>query len=313
MTELRKLKEAKGLEGDQLLTVRARQSWLSRDKGGTLYVKLDWDDEIHTSSGERRQHFESVDQEWFHSALEEWNKGAAITQIATLEHPLEVATGDACLVLDFVTDRKQYVVSFYRDIMPMGWVTPGGCPSDFKELFHPKRVAAREACEELFLVHKGGLVYVPKYSDLKQPLKVVLNNADAWGVDASMISEFDVEEFEFARGVNADARNIVFQIDDYEVRTENTVVTIDPDLGSVSVVLYSKIKLDVSLSEIRLFDGEALPDGTLLNRPVRLTPVGSDEAAAVFSNGQDVLGEDWIGELGSKWITEAKRKQVAID
>ena len=308
MSDLRQLKDARDITGNQFLTVRARQAWVSR-KNKTLYVKLDWDSEILTSSKERQQHFASVSRSWFDSALLELDRGTNFVQIASCDQPLEVITGDVCLIL--VLEEKEYIVSHYRDIPPIGWVIPGGCPKSFEELFHPRIVATREACDEVLMLDAKGVVYV-----LGRAVGIgtsVLANFDAWGLKPTRIVRADVYEriFECARARDAD--HIMFLVDNEEIPVENVAVTIDPQIGSVTVTLYWRIYLPIRLCELRLFDGERLEDGALLNRPIRLAPVQGGDPVAIFQSGEQLPQSQWKTEwMEADWVTEGTRKQVTF-
>ena len=222
-------------------------------------------------------------------------------QIASVDHPLEVVIGFVCPVL--VLDQKEYILSFYRDILPMGWLIPGGCPSTFEELFHPRTVASREACEEVLITDANGVVYHPEVANIDAG-HIARENCSAWRLEPTAMQFVQLEEFTPESTQVRDASSIVFLLDGEEVRVENVAVTIDPEIASASIVLYWKMHLPISLSELRLFDGEKLPDGTLLNRPVRLTPVEGGDPIVIFSRGQSILAADWI--------TEAQRRQVSI-
>jgi hypothetical protein len=82
---------------------------------------------------------------------------------------------------------------------------------------------------------------------------------------------------------------------------DNVNVTVDPYIGSVAITLYCEIEIPVSLSMLRLFDGEFLgKSNVLINRAVKLTERiaisevdEKDEPVAIFVSGNNVLSTGW--------------------
>ncbi|MFH1462172.1 MAG: hypothetical protein ABIG08_00505 [bacterium] len=283
----KKLREVIGEEEKtSLLTARTSNAWLCKAPMPTLFVDLDREMEVLTSPRERRQHFETASN-WHQEQLEEWRKSVASdVGVASVEHPLEVVTGDVALIL--VIEGEQYLVSSYRDIPPQGWLIPGGCPRDLEELLNPKLVAVRECSEEVIIGDKGGRIYSFS-SIISEELKASLS---AWGLESTVLISVPSQEIKPARG---DAENLVMGFNGREIETKGVNVTVDPEMASVSITLCYKVELPIALKDLRLFDGEVLRDGTLLNRPVRLTN-RDGLMVAIFSRGQEILSADWLSE-----------------
>ncbi len=294
MKEFKRLNEFVEGRTGQFLTARTTKAWLEKSESKkTLYVVLKKDSEILTTSKERREHFENVDREWFEKQLKKWNKKRTKRiEIATPEHPLEVVTGDTCPILKIEGER--YVLSFYRDIVPQGWLIPGGCPRNFQELLNPKITARREFCEEVLIGDIQGRVY-SFYS-----LDKLKENCKSWKLEPTEIKPIFDRELSLEKG---HASDLVMKMGSKRKRTENISIIIDAEIASVSATIYWEGKPRIKLSDLRIFDGEKLKDGSLLNRPVRLTNVKDESLAAIFVHGQNILSADWITPTTEKRAT----------
>lgn len=272
MSRLKDFTEERGV---RLLTVRCTNAWLERS---TLFVELSEDDEIFTNSRERITHFESIETRWLQNQLASQDEKV---MIATPDHPLEVLTGDVCPILQI--EEEDYILSFYRDIMPQGWLIPGGCPRSLDELLNPKLIAVREAAEEILIGDKSGNVY--PLPDSKIQLEA---NLEAWKLESNTIIPLNIKEVPLKwEGITA----LVIRTKDKETKTEGSF-TVDPFIGAVDLTLYWRIELPVKLSELKIWDGERLPDRPL-NRPARLTD-RKGRTKALFSGGNNILSASWM-------------------
>ncbi len=280
----------------QFLTAKTTKAWLEKfGQKKTLHVVLKNDSEILTTSKERKKHFENVDREWFEKQLKKWNREKTKRiEIATPDHPLEVITGDTCPVLKIEGER--YILSFYRDITPQGWLIPGGCPRNFQELLNPKIVAQREFCEEVLIGDIQGKVYY--FHSISDELK---ENFESWRLEPTEIKPLFGRELSLEKG---HANNLDIRIGDKGEKTKDISIFVDSEIASVSATVYWEGKLRIKLSDLRLFDGERLKDGSLLNRPVRLTNIRDESLAAIFVHGQNILS--------ARWITTATEKRATI-
>ena len=269
-----------------LLTVRTTEARLERNSMETiLQVIIDGDMEVLTTSKERKEHFETASS-WLKEQLKRWNHPKiSRVEVATFEHPLEVVTGDVAPIL--VIEGKKYLVSFYRDILPTGWLIPGGCPRVREELIRPRPLAVRECSEEVLISDTKGRVYnfFPSSTELEE-------NIQAWGLKPTELVSLLPKELLSPGG---DARNLVIMDGDQERWTRDVKVVVDTQIASVSITLYWEITLPIKFEELKIFDGEKFPDKTLINRPVQLTDE-SGSRIAIFSRGQNILAAGWISE-----------------
>ena len=273
-----------------VLTLRTTRAHLYSNE---LLVRIDQNPEVLTSSKERKEHCQSSNPVWLREQLEMW-EGAREDRVtvATSDHPLEVMTCDVCPIL--LIDGKRYVVSFLRDIWPVGWLIPGGCPLSFRELLVPTRVAFRELEEELIILDNNDTAYTFGISE--EALFKVLKGYRVTPKNIVQIPMQDIPPFPG----HASILRIMEGEKNY-LSIGNINVTIDPHIGSVAITFYCEIEIPVSLSELRLFDGEFLGNSdVLINRAVRLTERFAisevnekDEPVAIFVSGNNVLSADW--------------------
>lgn len=288
----KKLNEVKG-DTDQLL-VRTTEAYLKKENQEgkeikTLYVKIEENSESMTNFKERRKHFKTAEREWLENRLKEFKSPEAKeVEVADSKRPLEIITGDVFLILQIKS--KDYSLGFFRDIEPIGWLIPGGCPENLEEVFNPKTVAARELCEEVII----GDIYGKIYS-LGGSQKNLVENLHSWNLEPEEITPLETKEVSFEKG---QAQNLVIRKGGREEKIENVAVGIDSQNASVSITLYRRAILPgkLSLSELRIFDGERREDGSLLKRPVRLKRIEAkkDEPPdAIFVSGNNILLVDW--------------------
>jgi len=175
------LKELKNLEGKlNFCTARATEAWLqkkAKKERAVLYVELDGNTEFITNGRERREHFRSIDSAWLEKQLKKDSKDI---RIADLDHPLEVISGDVCLILKI--EGEKYILSQYRDIEPIGWLIPGGLPKNLEELCYPIDVATREVREEVLIADTSGRVYT-----LGEQTEQLTRNIKLWDLSPSEI------------------------------------------------------------------------------------------------------------------------------
>ena len=278
----KKLKEV--AEGRvNLLTVKTTAAWLEREPEPNLHIVIDDTMEALTSSGDRKEHFKTAST-WLKEQLEKWqNPLVSKIEVATAEHPLEVVCGDVAPIL--VIKGKKYLVSFFRDIEPVGWLVPGGCPRNREELLNPRQLAVRECGEELLIGDKRGRIYnfLPSSAE-------VIETIQAWKLEPVDFISLSPKELPPAKG---HAQNLVMEYHDTKKWTKNVNVTIDHQTASVAITLYWEINLPIGLEELRIFDGEKT--GALINRPIRLT-TEDGVLAAIFSRGENILSAGWITE-----------------
>lgn len=282
----KKLKEIAEGRTD-LLTIRCTNAWLERNSEPTIFVEINDEMEALTSSRERREHFKTASP-WLAEQLARWkNSDIPKITVATQEYPLEVFTGDTALVL--VIEGKRYLYSIYRDIYPKGWLMPGGCSRSREELLNPRMLIARECSEEILISDIVGKIY-----NFSTSANEVMESVEAWQKERALIAgevvSLSVEELPLAKG---DAQNMIIRLNGRETKIENITVMIDATTASVSTSTSLGVVLPIKLNELRLFDGEKLPNKVLLNRPVRLTDEQGDWSA-LFSRGDNIFLAGWI-------------------
>ena len=271
-----------------IFTVRCTSAWLERTPVSTIFLEVNDEMEVLTSSRERKEHFQTASL-WLKEQIYEWeNSNIQKITIADQEHPIEVLTGDTNLIL--VIEGKKYLYSVYRDIFPKGWLRPGGCSHSKEELFNPKKISDRELVEEVLIADIFGKIY--RFSNLF--ISGFTENVAAWqGERALATGEIILLKAKELPEQKGDAQNMVIRLNGQETKIENITVMVDAVIASVSTCVYSEVILPVRLNELRLFDGEKLPNQVLLNRPVRLTDEQSNWAA-LFSRGDNLFLADWI-------------------
>ncbi|MCD6550308.1 hypothetical protein J7K24_02065 [bacterium] len=273
-------------ERDELLTIRITEAWLDRSdssRENNLFIEVERDSEILTSSKEREKHFKSVDPGWFEKRLISWhNKNCKLTRIANKKHPLEGIVADICLILEI--EGKSYLLSFYRDIYPEGWVFPGGCPNSLEEIFNPRIVAIRELTEEVLITDICGRVYSFFNAEKLIRKKIV-----------RLVSDYRKFVFPSAQPLFpkvGDAENLIILMNGKERHVRANIV-IYPQTGTISAVFFRKVILPVRLSELRIFDGEEDKEGKIVNRPIRLLNLEDGSVEALFVSGRNILAEEW--------------------
>lgn len=283
---------------ENLLTLRATKASLSLQRGTSqrqLIVHVSDEMEVITSARERREHFKTADRQWLENQLSLWENGVPV-DIGTDDHPLEVITGDACPLL--VINGEEYIPSILRDIPPVGWLLPGGCPQNFDEVLDPNSAALREMREELLMGDITGRVY--SFHDTNDG--VVRARFTAIGVESMGIEMISVGR-SMPRMGDADELAITYKGDMFHAMNP---VFIDPEIASTAVTLYLRLHVPIkSLEYLRLFDGEVLPNGTALKRPVRLLKKNGS-FAALYLNG------NYVPTTGG-WITETTGRQAMME
>ncbi|MCX6764332.1 MAG: hypothetical protein NTU58_01355 [Candidatus Nealsonbacteria bacterium] len=282
----KKLKEIAEGRTD-LLTIRCSNAWLERNPEPTIFVELNDEMEVLISSRDRREHFKTASP-WLAEQLEKWrNSDVQKITVATKEYPLEIFAGDTALIL--VIEGKRYLYSAHRDIYPKGWLLPGGCSRSREELLNPRILMSRECAEEVLITDQEGKIY-----NFSNSINEMMENVKAWQKEGSLtpgnMIPLSVKELSLAKG---DVRNIVIRLNGQESKIENIAVTIDAKIAEVSTCIYLEAVLPIKLNELRLFDGEKLPDKTLLNRPIKLTDEQGD-CPALFSRGNNLFISGWV-------------------
>ncbi|MFH1036565.1 MAG: hypothetical protein V1756_00645 [Patescibacteria group bacterium] len=276
--------------GLALLTLRATNAVLVR-RGDTAYLVVilpenDTDIEVMTSTKERREHSNTVSPEWLSIRLEEWRNGSPKVTVATPEHPLEIVTGDVCVILEI--EGQEYVVTFYRDIPPKGYLPAGGCSKNKRGIFFTRETANRETFEEFMVGNDTGTFYTLGHSAEAQAC--LEENLQIWGLKADTILHPDVIEWFFPK--KGEAQNLIIEQGVREYRTENASFFIAPQTASVAMTLFWKVSIPAKLSELRFFDGEKSKDNSLLKRPVRLT-TRDGKPVAIYVYGNEVMNATW--------------------
>ncbi|OGL88756.1 hypothetical protein A3H75_00400 [Candidatus Uhrbacteria bacterium RIFCSPLOWO2_02_FULL_51_9] len=269
------------------ITVRATDATLTRD-GETriLYVRMRDDTEVCANNADRRSHFVGADAGWFRDRLERFTGGIFNIPIGTPEHPLEIVTGDTCLVL--VIEGARYVVSFLRDIDPVGWLIPGGCPQSLDELLQPKIVANRECMEEVIITDREGTILW--HADRNNVLGETFKAAFAgWRLKTESVRLLESQPIPTA-GIGTADRLVI----EYAGKKHETTapVFIGPEIASAAITLYREVEIPVPLADLHLYDGEMTPKGELIRRAVRLTDVWGN-MVALFTNGLNALEMPW--------------------
>ncbi|MFA6436831.1 MAG: hypothetical protein WC242_01780 [Candidatus Paceibacterota bacterium] len=308
----KQLSEVTGQRVD-LLTVRTTNASVFQNQ---LVVHLNPDPEVLTTSRERREHGQSDNHEWLKSQIKkvESSSSIAIINVADQDHPLEVVTGDVCVVL--VVEGKRYIVSLLRDIWPVGWLSPGGCPRSFIELLNIVAVAEREACEELIIADTDINIYVLDSPQNVARHKEILRILGLYEHKQKFHFLCTAQVRELSPYPGHANRLTIYQGGEQLCDIGNLNLSIDPVTASVAATLYWEIELPIPLSKLRLFDGELLPDGSLLGRPVRLTQKialaeapsnDKDEVAALFYRGINVLNTSWLSPTMASRIVDPKQ------
>ncbi|MFH1462736.1 MAG: hypothetical protein ABIG08_03535 [bacterium] len=293
----KKLKEVAEGRTD-LLTVRSTRVWLKRISEPSLCVEIDEEMEVLTNSRERRQHFHAASP-WLKSQMEKWEKrGADSVRVGRQAQPLEVIAGDVALVLNIA--GKRYLVSFFRDIDPVGWLVAGGCPRSLKEILDVKSLAIREGGEEIIIADQNDKIYqiFPLREELEENIRVL-------NLNVKEIVEAPAREIPPAEG---DAQNLEVSFNGRETEIKRVNVNVDYEIASVAVTFYYEVELPVAFEELRIFDGELLPGRTPIHRAVQLTDENGNQVA-IFSRGHNILA---AGGGKPKWNTEDERKRAVI-
>lgn len=275
-----------GEEGFPLLTLRSTKAFLQRNAAGKrqFIVKVSDETEVITSSRERREHFKTANRQWLEEQLAVWRNGVPV-DIAIDDHPLEVITGDVCPLL--VINGEEYIPSILRDIPPIGWLLPGGCPANLDEILHVDYAALREMQEELLIGDAARNVY----SSRADEEGVRASFTAATGINPAKIKIIPVEHLVMNVG---DADELVIWNEGHAFRTMLPIF-VDPEIASTAATLYLWLLVPVqSLEELRLFDGEVLPNGTALKRPVRLLKKDGTFAALYLRGNYVPMTDGWI-------------------
>ncbi len=293
----KKLKEVSEGRTD-LLTVRSTNVWLSRRPESTIHIRIDEEMEALTTSKERGQHFKTASP-WLRDQIGRW-RGSDIAEIevASKKYPLEVIAGDIALIL--VIEGEKYLVSFFRDIDPVGWLVAGGCPRSRKEFFTIKELAIREASEEILISDKEKRAYqlFPSREEME-------DNIQALKLDIKEVIRLPARELAPPKG---DAQDLIIVFEGREIKTEGVNVTVDHEVASVAVILYYEVELPIRLSELMIFDGERFPDKTPIHRPAQLTDKDGNQLA-IFSRGHNILA----AKSGKpKWISEGEERRAVL-
>ena len=271
-----------------LLTARSRCVLL---QNGELVIELEDDPEVLTSSKERRLHAETTDSVWIEKQLARYLETGETARIACADVALEVLTADTCVVL--ASEGKMYTVSFLRDIDPVGWLIPGGCPSFYQEIFEPVRIAKREMAEELIIMDKDGIAYSLGLSE-----SAMINVLKKYQVSPRQVQSLKYSPCSPPQCLSTQVH--LKRPGHNDVLIDNINATIDPMVGSVAITTYVEIDLPFPIKQLRLFDGEILPDGQILNRAVRLRNMRQDSLVettiAYFVSGNNLMTQGWINE-----------------
>ncbi|MBI4098717.1 MAG: hypothetical protein HY437_01630 [Candidatus Magasanikbacteria bacterium] len=269
------------------VTVRSTNATLTRDRETRiLYARIHADMEVCANNADRRSHFVEADVDWLRDRLDQFAGGEFSIPIGTPEHPLEVVTGDTCLVL--VIEGARYVVSFLRDIDPVGWLIPGGCPQSFDELLQPEKTAERECGEEVIITDREGAIlwHADRNNVLGDTFKTALAG---WRLKAESIRLLEGRDIPTTGLGTADRLVIEYNTNTYKTVTP---VSIAPEIASAAITLYREVEIPVPLADLRLYDGEMTPKGELIRRAIRLTDQWGN-MVALFVGGMNALEMSW--------------------
>lgn len=287
----KKLYETEGKEEvPRLLTLRVTDAYLRRPS--VLDVNITPDLEVITNSRVRQEHFRSVNPEWLEERLEEWrsSEGRDI-RIATPEHPLEVLDADFCPIL--VVEGREYLVSIYRDIDPLGWVLPGGCPLNMKEIYSPRATAEREVSEEVLITRQGTAFYFFPYW-----INLIEENIKKWQLEVKKLRRPKMEEMVLPH--KSQIRDLVIRRDGKaEKVVRNVNLFLNAKISTLTAAFYCRIYLPGKLGEIEIYDGEKTDKGFPIRRLIRLTD-RRGEVVASFDN-REVKEPDAGTLLVAEW------------
>lgn len=266
-----------------VLTARIIKAQLRRKPKNTLYVEFTNNLEAITSNKGRKEHFERAAKNWLNGRIHTWNSQKFDkVDVAAIFSPLEFPTGDVILIINFESGEK-LILNYRRDIFPIGWLVPGGCSINKKEMFDPRAIATRELCEEVMIRDIYGSFYSICYSP-----ESLVKNIHSWGMEVNPkeIIALESKEVFFKKG---QAQNLIIETKDGKKEFKNVVVAIDPDNASVSVNFYREVDFPGKLEEIQIYDGERLKDGTLVKRAARLVDPKDKSAQAIFVDGKNIF------------------------
>jgi len=290
-------------EPGDLLTIRITKALLKKEekKGKeikTLEVKIEENSEVMTNSKEREEHRKRMKnkKKWFDKKLREFKdpeKKEPVT-IANPNHPLEIITGDVSLLIKI--EDKEYYLFICRDIDPEGWINPGGCPENIKELYNPLHVAKRECGEETCILEKKGKGKAYTAYSLCFSKEEWIKNHICWLLKKDI---YPKEIIKLKRNKifseKGDAQNLVIKRESKKERVDikNVNIFINTKKASVKIILYWEVKPPVKMDELVMFDGE---DENKINRPVGLFTEGEiknkvrpPHPDVIFVSGQDIL------------------------
>ena len=302
MVKFKRLNEIDEEEPGDLLTIRITNALLKKKVGKngeeikTLEVTIEENSEVMTNSKEREEHRKKMKNQdnWFDKKLRQFKdpeRKKPVT-IADPNHPLEIITGDVSLLIRI--EGKYYYLFICRDIDPEGWINPGGCPENIKELYNPLHVAKRECGEEACILEKKGKAYTA-YS-LCFSKEEWIKNHICWLLKKDIYPQ-EIIELELKRDKifpeRGDAQNLVIKRGSKEENVEDVNIFINTKKASVKIMLYWEVKLPVKMDELMMFDGE---DENKINRPVGLfteveikNEVHPPHPDVIFVSGQDIL------------------------
>ena len=231
--------------------------------------------------------------------MEKWEKEEPDSiQIGHQAQPLEVICGDVAMILKI--EGKKYLVSFFRDIDPVGWLVAGGCPRSRKEFLDVKALAVREASEEIVIANKYSKAYqlFPLREELEANIQIL--NLDINEVVTPIVREVPP--------VEGDAQNLKIVFNGREVEVKGVNVTVDCEIASVALTFYYEVELPIALDELKIFDGELFPNRTPIHRPAQLTDKDGNQVA-IFCRGHNIFA----GKGGKPaWISEGERQRAII-
>ena len=280
MVEFKRLSKVDKEKEYDVLALRVVKAELGREPEKTLYVDITNDLEVIASARERKEHYNMAARSWLSSQLEKWNSQKYDkVDVAAVSSPLEFITGDTCLILNI--ERKDFVLEYFRNIPPEGWLSSGGCSTNLEELLNPRVIADRELVEEVII----GNGYGKFYFTLGEKEKL-MENLNDWEIEPKAITPLGSKEFFPKQG---QAQNLVIKTGVPEVKIRNIVIGVDRQNCSVCACIYRRAVLSGKLADYQIYDGERMEDGTLVKRAVRLIDPRNKSVAAIFVSGKNIF------------------------
>ena len=239
-------------------------------------VVLDESTTYLQSAYERHIHHSHHKQAWLEEQLSK--EGTRI--IATQTHPIEFCCSDIALYIN------NSLLAVYRDIPPVGWILPGGCPESLEELLDPQRVGEREFSEEILIVNPQNKIAYMLFPHYENIMRTNLKKQGMSGFKIVYPAPTPLRR-------KSQGERIVIFWKGREI-TLRVPWFINTEIGTITIIR----AFSVQLPEVVLFDCE-VNKGNLLNRPVGLFKGG--ELIKMFVGGRKIFPQKWATKLHSSF------------